>query len=244
MNWLTPSLVINGLLLLPGAFWVWLNSWLVECGVAFTQQQVDQDLLPGQRVTPREAHNGANDPRDAVARERQQGHHGATASPGGRRVGAHPHALGQTDVNGEEGVYGYPLEWRVQQHAVLLWHLAGLPLVLAAVVGGFLARLARLVLDLTRSPCAAPALRGAAAGAASSRSAAAAGVASDGLMVQWHELWSAQDAVPLPRPGSHIVTGGHVLDRAESFVGATSDCQSPEDNSSGASPPRRWNVPG
>lgn len=76
----------------------------------FTEQQIDQDLLAGQRVAPAETHNSANDPRDAVARERQQGDHGAAASPGGRRVGAHPHALGQADVNGEQGVHRYPLE--------------------------------------------------------------------------------------------------------------------------------------
>ena len=34
--------------------------------VSFTKQQVDQDLLPSQSVTPRETHNSANDPRDAV----------------------------------------------------------------------------------------------------------------------------------------------------------------------------------
>lgn len=79
----------------------------------FTKQQIDQDLLAGQRVAPCETHNSANDPRDAVPRERQQGDHGAAASPGGRRVGAHPHALGQTDVNGEQGVHRYPLEWGV-----------------------------------------------------------------------------------------------------------------------------------
>lgn len=80
------------------------------CDEVFTKQQIDQDLLAGQRVAPCETHNSANDPRDAVARERQQGDHGAAASPGGRRVGAHPHALGQADVNSEQGVHRYPLE--------------------------------------------------------------------------------------------------------------------------------------
>lgn len=79
-------------------------------GEVFTKQQVDQDLLAGQCVAPCETHNSANDPRDAMPRERQQGDHGAAASPGGRRVGAHPHALGQTDVNGEQGVHRDPLE--------------------------------------------------------------------------------------------------------------------------------------
>lgn len=81
-----------------------------ECGVAFTKQQVDQDLLPSQSVAPCETHNSPDDPRDPVPCESQQGDHGAAASPGGRRVGAHPHALRQTDVNGEEGVHRYSLE--------------------------------------------------------------------------------------------------------------------------------------
>lgn len=199
----------------------------------FTEQQVDQDLLPSQRVTPGQAHDRANDPRDAVARERQQGEHGAAASPGGRRVGAHPHALGQGDVNGEEGVHGDPLEGRVQLHAVLLRHLAGVLPVLAAAVGGFLTRLARLVFDLTGSP-------GAAAALGRSDAAAAAAAAAEGL-VQRHELRSAQDAVSLPSSGSHIVSGGHVW--MFSSEGATTSCQAPEDDSSGASLPRRQNVP-
>lgn len=177
-----------------------------ECGAAFTEQQVDQDLLPGQRVAPAEAHQRADDPREAVPRERQQADHGAAAAPGGRRVGAHPHALGQADVDGEQGVDRYPLEGGVQQHAVLLGHSAGLPAVPAAAVGGVFARLARLVLDLTRSPGAASALRRA---AASSDDSSAAAAAAQGLMVQGHELGSAQDAVPLPRPGSRVGTRGH-----------------------------------
>lgn len=40
------------------------------CDVAFTKQQVDQDLLSSQSVTPCETHDSANDPRDAVPRER------------------------------------------------------------------------------------------------------------------------------------------------------------------------------
>lgn len=75
-----------------------------------TKQQIDQDLLASQRVAPCEAHYRANDPRDAVACQRQQGDHGTAASPGGRGVGAHPHALGQMDVNGKEGVHRYSLE--------------------------------------------------------------------------------------------------------------------------------------
>lgn len=51
------------------------------------------------------------------------------------------------------------------------------------------------MLELTRSPCAASA--GAAATAA-----ATAPTAAEGLGVQGNELRSAQDAVPLPRPGS------------------------------------------
>lgn len=194
------------------------------CDGAFTEQQVDQDLLSSQSVTPREAHDSANDPRDAVPCERQQGDHGATASPRWRRVGAHPHALGQTDVNGEEGIHGNPLEWRVQLHAVLLWHSAGLPPVFAAIVGSFFALLACLVLVLARSPRAASAHRGAtttttttttAAAATATAAAAAAAAASGRLVVQGHELRSAQDAVSLPCPGSHIVGGGHVWIEAE-----------------------------
>lgn len=41
-----------------------------ECVVPFTQQQVDQDLLSSQSVAPCETHDSANDPRDAVPRER------------------------------------------------------------------------------------------------------------------------------------------------------------------------------
>lgn len=78
--------------------------------MAFTKQQIDQDLLASQSVAPCETHNSTNDPRDAVPCKRQQGNHGAAASPGGRRVGAHAHALGQTDVNGEQGVHRYSLE--------------------------------------------------------------------------------------------------------------------------------------
>lgn len=135
-----------------------------------------------------------------MAGERQQGDHGAAAPPGGRRVGAHSHALGQADVNGEEGVDRYSLERGVQLHAVLLWHLAGLSPVLAATVGRFFGRLARWALVLPRSPGAASALRGAGPGAAGG---------AEGL-VQGHELRSAQDAVSLPRPGSHVVARGHV----------------------------------
>ena len=50
------------------------------------------------------------------------------------------------------------------------------------------------MLELTRSPCAAS-VRAAAA-------AAAAPTAAEGLGVQRNKLRSAQDAVPLPRPGS------------------------------------------
>lgn len=181
---------------------------------AFTQQQVDQDLLAGQSVAPRQAHNRPDDPRDAVAGERQQGDHGAAASPRGRRVGAHPHALGQADVDGEERVHGDAFKRGVELHAVLLRHLARLPLVLAAAVGGLLARLTRLVLDWSGPPCATPALRGG--------TTAAAAAAAQWLLVQRHELGSAQDAVPLPRHGSR--TRGHVLDGANlSSVGAGTD---------------------
>lgn len=176
--------------------------------MTFTEQQVDQHLLPCQSVTPRETHNGANDPRDAVPCERQQGHHGAAASPRRRRGGAHSHALGEADVNGEEGVHRYPLERRVQLHAVLFRHLSGLSPVFAAAVGGFFIGLAALVLYWTRSPAAPSAFRG--SGAAATATAASAGACAGGLLVQGHELGSAQDTVPLPSPGSHIVSRGHV----------------------------------
>lgn len=81
-----------------------------ECGVSFTQQQVDQDFLSSQSVTPSQTHNGANDPRDPMPGERQQGDHGAAASPRGGRVCTHTHALRQTDVDGQERVHGDPLE--------------------------------------------------------------------------------------------------------------------------------------
>lgn len=115
--------------------------------MAFTEQQVDQDFLPGQSVAPGETHNGSYDPGDAVTCEGQQVHHGAAAPPGGGRVGAHPHALGQADVNGQQGVHGYPLEGRVELHAVLLWHPAGLPPVFAPIIRGVFSWLAVLVFD-------------------------------------------------------------------------------------------------
>lgn len=190
------------------------------CEEAFTQQQVDQDLLARQRVAPGQTHNGANDPRDAVARERQQGDHGAAASPGGGRVGAHPHALGQADVDGEQGVHGDPLEGGVELHAVLLGHPAGLLLVPAAAVGRFLTRLARLMLELGRPPSAASARAAAAAAATAAAAAAtaAAPTAVEGLGVQGNKLGSAQDAVPLPRPGS---PRRHVEDQTESSSAAS-----------------------
>lgn len=156
--------------------------------MAFTKQQVDQDLLPCQSVTPRETQESANDPRDAVACERHQGHHGAAASTGRVRVRANPHALRQADVYGEEGVLRDSLERGVQQHTVFFGQLAGLD--------RFLTRLACLVLDRTGSPRAPSALRGPAA-------------AAQGL-VERQKLRSAQDAVSLPRPGSHSVTRWHV----------------------------------
>lgn len=163
-----------------------------------------------------------------MPRESQQGNHGAAASPGGRRVGAHPHALGQADVNGKQGVHCYSFEGRVQLHAVFLWHFGGLSSVPAASVGRFFTLLTCLVLDLTQSPWAASALSGGPA-------------ATEGLMVEGHKLRSAQDAVSLPRPGSH--TGGHTGGVGAKFssVAIITDCQSPEDNASGA---RQWNVPG
>lgn len=36
----------------------------------FTQQQIDQDLLTSQSVAPCQTYDSANDPRDAVPRER------------------------------------------------------------------------------------------------------------------------------------------------------------------------------
>lgn len=184
------------------------------CDGAFTQQQVDQDLLSCQSVAPCETHDSANNPRDPVARQRQQGDHGAAASPGGGRVRAHPHAFGQADVNGEEGVYGDSFEGRVQLHAVLLRHLGGLSPVLAAVVGRFLGLLAALVLGLRRSSGAAAALRG-------------SGCGPRGLMVQGYELRSAQDAVPLTHPGSPRVSRGHVC-----RYGTRNGCKSARGNSS------------
>lgn len=168
----------------------------------FTQQQVDQHLLACQGVAPGQAHNGADDPRDAVPGERQQGDHGAAASPGGRRVGAHSHALGQADVDGEQRVHGDAFERGIELHAVLLGHLARLPLVLAArataapsgAVGGLLSRLVCLVLDLGRAACSSSALGGTAWTNATA--------AAQWQLVQRHELWSAEDAVPFARRGS------------------------------------------
>lgn len=153
-----------------------------------------------QSVAPCETHDSAKDPRDPVACQRQQGDHGAAASPGGGRVRAHPHALGQADVDGEEGVYGDSFEGRVELHAVLLRHLGGLPPVLAAVVGRFLGLLAALLLGLRWSSGAAAALRGSDGGG------------PRGLVVQGYELRSAQDAVPLTHPGSPRVSRGHAWD--------------------------------
>lgn len=161
--------------------------------VAFTQQQVHQDLLSSQSVAPCETHDSAKDPRDSVPSQGQQRDHGAAASPGGRRVGAHPHALGQTDVNGEEGVHGYSLEGRVELHAVFLRHFGGLPPVPAAAVGRFLALLAALGLHGSRASGAAAALCWATAG----------------LLVEGYELGSIQDPVSLPDPGSHIESRWH-----------------------------------
>lgn len=52
------------------------------------------------------------------------------------------------------------------------------------------------MLELTRSPCAASVW------AAAATAAATAPTAAEGLGVQRNKLRSAQDAVPLPRPGS------------------------------------------
>lgn len=163
--------------------------------VAFTQQQVHQDLLSSQSVAPCETHDSANDPRDSVPRKSQQSDHGATASPGGRRVGAHPHALGQADVNGEEGVHGYSLEGRVEQHAVFLRQFGGLPPIPAAAVGRFFALLAALGLHDD-------------GGSGASGAAAALGGAA-WLLVEGYELGSIQDTVSLPDSGSHIERRWH-----------------------------------
>lgn len=94
------------------------------------------------------------------------------------------------------------------------------------------------MLQLSRPPCAASARAAAAAATATAAAAstAAAPTAVEGLGVQRNKLRSAQDAVPLPRPGS---PRRHVEDQAESSsVASTTDSQSPQDNSSGASLPR------
>lgn len=132
-----------------------------------------------QRAALHQADECPRDPGDAVPRYPQEVDHGASTTPGGGCVGAHPHPLGDADIDGQQGVEGDSLEGGVELHAVLFGQLLRLPPLLGvAALGTSSSGLAALL------SAGAPVLL----------------VPLQGL-IQGEELSPVEDVVPVSCPG-------------------------------------------